>query len=306
MTLRAPLIPKDVSEVLRSLSPAYGSFGHTRVKPNSAAAVSDDGQFFLKIYRNIQPEVRQAREIEALNLAPKLGIRVPNVVGAGQHGALPWILLDFVRGEPGRANNSAEIASACNRARALMDRLRQQVGDRSTAHLGWLGPGREPTKTSEFLVGQFSARAPETSAWPAVREAAQLLDGSTIVRLHGDIKPEHFIAQGELDYVVDWEACAYGPSVCDEADFLFHLVRDLVYLDGHVDLLPTVRTDDLNALAAAAVLRLALWADRRRLSDLGHISLTTMMAMMGSESERELARKLVRTVSEMKSRGTPG
>ncbi|MGH3426886.1 MAG: phosphotransferase, partial [Candidatus Dormibacteraceae bacterium] len=127
---------------------------------------------------------------------------------------------------------------------------------------GWTGS--ETPSVSSHLAEQFRGRFRALPIWPRLLTHFQVLDMLPIVRLHGDVKPEHLLVDAvDTVTVVDWEAIYRGPAVLDEADIVFRILREVVYANltltaENLALLPWTHTH-----MAALGWRIALWLDRR-------------------------------------------
>ncbi|MEK8144254.1 phosphotransferase [Streptomyces sp. M10(2022)] len=154
------------------------------------------------------------------------------------------------------------------------------------------------------LAGSALARCRRRPWWAALGRALQSSDAQPVVRLHGDLKPEHLLVDGADLHVVDWEASARGPAAVDYTDVIFHLVRDLLYGDvppGHVpvDLLTTMPFS-----GPVLAWRLLLWLDRRRPRDIDLVSTHDVCRLAGEEQAAGY-RSLARSVALLRAAGVP-
>jgi aminoglycoside phosphotransferase (APT) family kinase protein len=289
----------DIELLVNALSEDFGGFDAPSWKPYSVNARSTDGAARLKVYRGISPRQRQARERAALAQAPEFGILVPRLVRTGSTSTMTWSVFENVAGVAGQLDEDAGIKAFAENAADFMARLRtrQDVAD-------WPG-GRRVRSISATLEGQISRRARTRPWWPDLSERLRTLDPADMVRLHGDIKPEHFITNGPDVHVVDWEAATVGPAVLERADFYFHAVRDLTY--ARRDVPGQLLKFGLNepVLGAALAWRVVLWVDRRRAEDIDLLPRRSLIGLLGVGDEAQLIGQLAELVAVMSESGTP-
>jgi hypothetical protein len=134
---------------------------------------------------------------------------------------------------------------------------------------GWTGAGYP--STSAFLASQLSSHLREIPAWPRLLARLHILNSLPIARLHGDVKPDHFLLESDRTWLVDWEAAMRGPAVLDQADASFRIVRETAYSAGFSYASQAVLHHSTHHCAALAW-RIVLWLDRR------HEQITTKIA----------------------------
>jgi hypothetical protein len=126
-----------------------------------------------------------------------------------------------------------------------------------------VGIGPSAPTTSAFLANELSWRVRTLPCWPRLRDDLRDLDCLPVVRLHGDVKPEHILVETGAAVLVDWEACARGPDVLDRADVAFRVIRDLTYADSFTAV-SAAQLSRSEHHATALAWRLTLWLDRLR------------------------------------------
>lgn len=249
------MIPALITELEGRLGPLQV----TRTKPFSVQLRSQRDRSLIKIYREIDPAGRQARELYALRKVPDFGITVPDVLNHGLHGSITWTELAVAPGTPLPLKHDDDVPAFLAAAQALLAPLHAREITREAGY-GWNDP--RSSATSVFLASQLSQHTRSLSFWPQLRDHLRSLDVLPVVRLHGDVKPEHILIGAGPHVLVDWEACARGPAVLDETDATFRVLRDLAYANqltsGATALLP--RTEQH---AIALTWRIVLWLDRR-------------------------------------------
>ena len=288
----------DLFHVTTELADRFGPLTAPTVKPYSASLRTADQKQIIKVYRGIEPLARQQREIEALHVAPTLGIAVPRILDHGDAGAQAWTAFEVVPGCPGKATDDRHWS----RVRPVMAAL-HRFASADGAGPGWTVRSAGGLSNSAHLIRQVSARVQAALWWPRLAEQLRELDDQPTVYLHGDLKPDHLISANSGTWIVDWEACARGPAACDHADAIFHQLRDLIYSGRPVDTLtaPTVGPPGLPIVLAW---RLVLWADRRRPEDLGHLPADGLTELT-QEPPAAAIRIAARIIFEMRHRGTP-
>jgi aminoglycoside phosphotransferase (APT) family kinase protein len=280
----------------------FGTLVPMHDKPLSLMWGACDGAAVLKIYRSLEPVERRDREAQALSLARGWGIPAPAVRDAGAEERYSWLLLDAVgTASPLRATPDA-IDGFVRRTVALTAALQRRPSPGS-AGPGWLLHNRESQSNSQALLNQLSARCAERDWWSRLSESLAPLDHEPAVYLHGDIKPEHFLDDGRTVHVVDWEAAARGPAVCDPVDAAFHLVRDLVYADARMLHLKTI--SGLPVTGPAAAWRVVRWLDRRGPDDLALITTAHMNSLIDAGDTHDVLHRLARLITAAHMAGVP-
>jgi hypothetical protein len=290
---------EDVSTYLTA---RFGPLNMSAVKPFSVSHRTADNQTIIKIYRVIDPVGRQQREVEALTVAPTLGLAVPTVLDHGRIDDLAWAAFAVVPGTPG--DLAERGASFLAQARDVMAALHRHECH-GVPGPGWSSGEAAPGATSTHLTAQLSARAATMPWWPTLADHLRQLDEQPLVRLHGDLKPEHLIVGPEDIYVVDWEACARGPAACEYADVIFHLARDLVYAGDRPRLPLDILAEFPPGLPVALAWRLVQWADRRRPDDLALLPATLLLQLTQERDEARAATLVAAIVTRMRALGTP-
>lgn len=285
-----------------SLEERFGPLVLRHDKPLSVMWQACGGEAVLKVYRLIDPLERRNREAQALTLARSWGVPTPAVRAAGEEDGLCWLLVDTVSGTQPRGTSRKDVRAFVQRTLWLTGILC------SRAALGGPGDGWLPLRNGDLtnsgaLQKQLSACCRSASWWPALREALADLDGEECVHLHGDIKPEHFLSSGSLISVVDWEAAARGPVVCDHADAAFHVVRDVVY--ARTSSPPFDVIGQLPVTGPVAAWRLLRWLDRRRLDDLSLVPDKDLYGLMSAAEPADVVRRLAHLVTGLRDAGVP-
>ena len=286
-----------------SLSDRFGPLVSRHDKPFSAMWQACDGEALLKVYRLIDPLERRDREALALTVARRWGVPVPAVRAVGGEDGTSWLLVDALSGTASFANSPRDIAAFVQRTLWLTEVLSNHPAFEGPGD-GWLPMrGDEPTN-SGALLKQLSARCRSASWWPLLREALAELDDEDCVHLHGDIKPEHFVfAECGQVSVVDWEAAARGPAVCDYVDAAFHVVRDLIYASACP--LPLDVIGQLQVTGPVAAWRLVRWLDRRRSDDLSRISAKHVRNLIAPAEPTDVVRRMATLITDLRDAGVP-
>lgn len=291
---------REVGLLIDTLRQVFGDFDIPLWKPYSVTAKSMDSAVRLKIYRGISPAQRQERERTALEQAPSGGIPVPRLLHAGATATTTWSVFENVAGSPGQLDNDIDLEAFIDNFGELTARLHDGRGVAS-----WPGSCQD-RRNSTSLHEQLSRRARSRPWWPELGERLRILDSVDNVRLHGDIKPEHFIATDHERYVVDWEAATVGPAVLDHADFLFHTVRDLVYAGRSTpEQLSSGRARGMQALGVTLAWRVVLWTDRRRPADLDLLPRRSLATLAATDEPADLLAHLASIITVMAEHGTP-
>jgi hypothetical protein len=286
-----------------SLEERFGPLILRHDKPLSAMWQACGGEAVLKVYRLIDPLERRNREAHTLTLARGWGVPTPAVRAAGEEDGLCWLLVDKVSGAVSHENSRTGVRAFVQRTLWLTGILASRPA------LGGPGDGWQPMRNGDVtnsgaLLNQLSARCRSAAWWPALREALSDLDDEECVHLHGDVKPEHFLSSvGSQVSVVDWEAAACGPAVCDHVDAAFHVVRDLVYARAHP--LPLDVIGQLPVTGPIAVWRLLRWLDRRRSDDISLVSPEDLRDLMSSSDPTSVLRHLTRLITDFRDAGVP-
>ncbi|MFJ9211483.1 aminoglycoside phosphotransferase family protein [Streptomyces sp. NPDC102264] len=282
---------------------ALGPFGSAAVKPHSRTRHALDGSALLKVYVGIDPEGRRRREAETVEQVVRRGLSAPAVLATGKCVAGSWTVFSKLPGRPCSIGSHEAIAEYIGHVFDVTRRLHQPVPDLAPG-FGWDRKQADPDSHREFLLDQLSPRCRRRPWWAALGRALQSPDAQPVVRLHGDLKPEHLLVDGADLHVVDWEASARGPAAVDYTDVIFHLVRDLLYGDvppGHVpvDLLTTMPFS-----GPVLAWRLLLWLDRRRPRDIDLVSTHDVCRLAGEEQAAGY-RSLARSVALLRAAGVP-
>lgn len=271
-------------------------------KPLSQAWWAYDGTALLKVYRSIEPLERRNREVQALMLARSWGVPAPGIRAVGAEDEVCWALVDAVSGTASRLASPADAEGFVQRTFWLTELLgsRRALGGPGT---GWLPNRRGRLTNSGALLDQLSERCRSRHWWPELSQALTVLDDEECVYLHGDIKAEHFLCAERTVHVVDWEAAARGPAVCDLVDAAFHLIRDLVY--AGTSPLPIDVIGQLPVTGLAAAWRLLRWLDRRRPEDLALVSSVGLRDLMATHEPTSAVRTLARLITRLRDAGVP-
>lgn len=282
-----------------------GPFGPAALKPYSRTRFATDGSALLKIYVGIDPEGRRQREVATIERAALSGISVPAVLATGNdEEAGSWTAFRTVAGTPCSVSTHSAIEEYIGHVVAVSGRLHRPIAG-ATPGCGWEAGQASGVSSHQHLLDQFSPRCRSLPWWAELSEALQPIDSHPVVRLHGDLKPEHLLVDGERLHVVDWEASACGPAVLDYTDVVFHFVRDLLYggmppARVPVDLLPR-----LPFSGPVLAWRLLLWLDRRRTQDIDLITAHDVHRLAAEEQSASAYRSLARTVALLRAAGVP-
>ncbi|RBM22520.1 aminoglycoside phosphotransferase family protein [Streptomyces sp. PT12] len=286
----------------------FGPFGPATVKPFSITRTAVDQSALLKIYRGVEPLARRDREADALRMACQSGASTPSVLATGEHVDHAWSVLSFVPGTPCSIATASGVDDFVRRALSITADVHRHGRRLSlTPGAGWRqnGDGGSTITHRESLSGQLSPRCRRQPWWQDFHAMLAALDPEPTVYLHGDIKPEHLLIDGARVHVVDWEASARGPAVCDYADIMFHLVRDLVYLGAPRQRLPLDVIGQVPAFGPVVAWRLVLWLDRRRPEDLHSLAAHDIHRLSRTSTPVEAARELGGLIAEFRGNGVP-
>lgn len=283
----------------------YGPFGLATAKSFSITRRSVDGRSLLKIYRGVEPLARRDREADALMLAAQWGLSVPAVLDIGELADTSWAVLGIVPGKRSSTTTASETDAYVHCALALCAVLHQRV-DGLTPGSGWQQCSGIVTHRHSLLE-QLSPRCRQQPWWKVLYAELAPLDEQPTVYLHGDIKPEHLLVDDETVHIVDWEASARGPAVCDHADIMFHLVRDLVYAEGDVDSqrLPVDVLSQVPVVGPVLAWRVVRWLDRRRLGDIEILSPDILHRLADTPTPTDAVRALGSFVTRCRDHGVP-
>jgi aminoglycoside phosphotransferase (APT) family kinase protein len=288
----------DVAELEARLRTRLGPLKPPTLKPFSMSFRTTDDQMLVKVYRGVEPNLRQRRELDALRIAPTFGLAVPRVLDHGQVGGHTWTAFEIVPGRPADCD-----AAFLPQATAVMSTLHHHVA-MSGAGSGWATTAGSALSNSGHLAAQLSVKAREMPWWSPIFEALRAIDGLPSVHLHGDLKPEHILLSPSGPTVVDWEASGRGPAACDYADAVFHVTRDLLYAGERMEPLP-LPAELPAGLASVLAWRLVIWADRRRDEDLAHLPSGALIDLAAQEQPEIAARNAAVIIDQMRRAGTP-
>ncbi len=283
----------------------YGPFGPAAIKPYARTQRSLDGQSFLKTYMGIDPRGRRRREADAVVVAAQSDLSVPGVLATGDNEDHSWTLFHTLPGNPCAISTTAEIEHYLTRVLALTRRLHRPVAGLRPGS-GWrAGEHDEPVTHQRFLLKQLTVRCQQSPWWTALQNALEPADSLPTVYLHGDLKPDHLLVDGVRLHIVDWEASCRGPAVCDFADVVFHLVRDLIYAAVPPSDLPLGPICVLPINSAVLAWRLIQWLDRRRPTDIRLLTAGDVRKFADADNPAEVCGHLARTIAAMRRAGVP-
>lgn len=281
----------------------FGPFTLLHEKPFSRTFKNASCTAFFKEYRGITPSLRQEREVSALSEAARLGVVVPEVLGAGETSDTAWTLLRHVAGRVGAVAPQNDLSSFVERVVALGQLLHASMLHTQPGP-GWT-PSADDTRTNhEHMMGGFSPHARTEPWWEDVDAAVGATDLGPVVYLHGDLKPEHFICSDHRVAVVDWEACARGSAYCDQTDALFHALRDLLLLGTSLHQIPHNLFDRLQVPGPVMAHRVLLWLDRRPPHGLAAADERCLSRLIEAE-RREVSSRAADLINAALKRGTP-
>ncbi|MGS2588816.1 phosphotransferase family protein [Streptomyces hebeiensis] len=281
-----------------------GPFGPAALKPYSRMRFATDGSALLKIYVGIDPEGRRQREVETVESAALWGISVPAVLATGNDGAGSWTAFRTVDGAPCSVSTRSAIEEYIGHVVAVSGRLHRPAAG-ATPGSGWEARQASVASSHQFLLDQLSSHCRSLPWWAALSEALQPIDSHPVVRLHGDLKPEHLLIDGERLHVLDWEASACGPAVLDYTDVAFHLVRDLLYGGMPPGRIPVDLLTRLPFSGPVLAWRLLLWLDRRRTRDIDLITTQDVYRLAAEEQAASAYRSLAQSVALLRAAGVP-
>ncbi|OKJ31535.1 aminoglycoside phosphotransferase [Streptomyces sp. CB01580] len=281
-----------------------GPFGPAALKPYSRTRFAVDGSALLKFYVDIDPEGRRLREAATVEQAALMGIQVRSVLATGTSGAASWTVFRTVPGIPCSIGTRKAAQEYISHVSAVSSRLHRSPAGAATGP-SWDGRRSGPVPPSRFLLEQLSRRCRLMPWWEALDTALRPIDAHPVVHLHGDLKPEHFLVDGERVRVVDWEASACGPAVLDYTDVAFHLVRDLVYEGVPPGRVPVDLLTGLPFSGPALAWRLLLWLDRRRVQDIGRVTVHDVHRLAAEGQDATAHRALARTIARLRAADVP-
>ncbi|MFI6473978.1 aminoglycoside phosphotransferase family protein [Streptomyces sp. NPDC050516] len=283
---------------------ALGPFGPETLKPYSRTRFASDGRALLKIYVGIDPEGRRQREAATIERAALRSISVPAVLATGNSATGPWTAFRAVAGMPCSVRTRKATEDYIGHIVAVSGRLHRPVAG-TTPGPGWEARRTGAVSSRQFLLDQFSPRCRWLPWWAVLSEALQPIDSHPVVHLHGDLKPEHLLVDGERLHVVDWEASACGPAVLDYTDVVFHLVRDLLYEGVPPGRIPVDLLTRLPFSGPVLACRLLLWLDRRRTQDIDLVTTHDVYRLVTEERAATAYRSLAQAVSFLRAFGVP-
>jgi hypothetical protein len=172
--------------------------------------------------------------------------------------------------------------------------------------VGWRQSyGEIPSGNRQFMLEQLTDRCRTYVWWKPLYARLLVVETDPTVYLHGDLKAEHFLVTDNEVHVVDWEACSRGPAVCDSADVVFHVLRDLLY-DGHlVQPMTVTLLGRLGTPGAVLAWRLIRWADRRRAGDLALIPSRDLDELSLETNPVTACQRLTQLIVALRARGVP-
>ncbi|MFD7975984.1 phosphotransferase family protein [Streptomyces sp. NPDC059071] len=290
--------------VLRAIESRHGPFCRTSVKPYSRVFQALDGRSLLKVYVGIDPAGRRRREVEAIRGGGRQGLSVPTVLGTGIEGDSAWTVFQMLPGRPCTITTLPRVREYLDRVLALSDQLHRPAPGLVPGS-GWVPHHGDPFTHRGFLLRQMSPRCRLLPWWVDLAELLAPIDSHPVVRLHGDLKPEHLLIDGDRLHVVDWEASGRGPAVADHADVAFHLARDLIYGELPYRRLPEDVVRRLVLSGSVLAWRLLLWLDRRRPEDITLVPPGLIRRLAVPNRPVTTWALLAQTISSLRARGVP-
>lgn len=281
-----------------------GPFGPAVLKPYSRTRFATDGSTLLKLYVGIEPEGRRLREAATVERAALRGISVPVVLATGTGEAGSWTAFRALDGEPCSIGTRKATEEYISHIVAVSGRLHRPTAG-ATPGSGWGARRSTPVSSRRFLLDQFSPRCQWLPWWSVLDEALQPIDSHPVVHLHGDLKPEHLLVDGQRLHVVDWEASACGPAVLDYTDVVFHLLRDLLYEGVPPGRIPVELVTRLPFNGPVLAWRLLLWLDRRRTQDIDLVTTHDVHRLAVEERAASAYRLLAQVVAFLRAAGVP-
>ncbi|MBX9397871.1 aminoglycoside phosphotransferase family protein [Streptomyces sp. TRM72054] len=282
----------------------FGPFGPAVLKPYSSTRFATDGSALLKVYLGIDPEGRRMREVATVERAALRGISVPAVLATGNGKGGSWTVFRTATGAPCSIVTHKAMEKYISHVVAVSGKLHRPTAG-ATPGPGWEAHSSTPVSSRQFLLDQFSPRCRRLPWWAELDEALQSLDSHPVVHLHGDLKPEHLLVDGEHLHVVDWEASACGPAVVDYTNVIFHLVRDLLYEGMPPGRMPVGLLTRLPFSGPVLAWRLLLWLDRRRSQDIDLVTDHDVYRLAAEEQAASAYRRIAQTVVRLRAAGVP-
>ncbi|MFJ5105442.1 aminoglycoside phosphotransferase family protein [Streptomyces sp. NPDC088554] len=280
-------------------------YGTAAVKPNSITRWALDGSSLLKIYRGITPHERRSREVDALKAATEWGLSVPPVLATGDQESRAWTVFGAVPGRSCSTRTARGVQDYVQHVTTATDQLHRKSNSVAPGP-GWRRLQGDALRSNQsFLLDQFSSRCRQLPWWPDLEAALKPCNELPTVHLHGDLKPEHLLFDGDQLHIVDWEASGRGPAVSDHADVVFHLIRDLIYASVEPPRLPTGTVSQLRATGAILAWRIALWLDRRRFGDIHLVSAHDLYQLAAKDDLAAACGQLARIVAHLRAAGVP-
>jgi hypothetical protein len=281
-----------------------GSYGTAIVKPNSITRWARDGSSLLKIYRNIAPHERRRRELDALHIAAGWGLSVPPVVATSEQDDHAWTVFGTVPGSPCSIRTDREVRDFVQHTIEVTRQVHREI-DAAHTGPGWQWHGEPRGSNRDYLLDQLSSRCRKLPWWRDLESALAPCDGLPTVYLHGDLKPEHLLVDGCRLYVVDWEASGRGPAVSDQADAIFHVIRDLIYTSVTPCRVAFDVVGQLGAVGPALAWRLVLWLDRRRSGDIHLMAARDLRQLAREDDPVAACERLAWLVLRLRAAGVP-
>ncbi|KIH97630.1 hypothetical protein LP52_18160 [Streptomonospora alba] len=238
-----------------------------------------------------------------MTAARSLGIETSRVIATGTDASGAWTIFERVAGLPGTLRNPHELMEFVERVLALRQSLDSATRPFASGQ-GWMDEHGTGRSHSTFLMGQLSAQARLLPWWSFLAAELRTVDSRRSAYLHGDVKPEHFLAGPDRVAVVDWEACARGPAAVDFADAAFHALRDLAYTHSGKSV-PFSVLARLPTTTAVLAWRIALWLDRRRPGDLMRITAHDLSNIVSAPDAESALRRALNIVVTARDGGVP-
>lgn len=281
-----------------------GPFGPAVHKSYSRTQHATDGSAFLKVYVGIDPDGRRRREVATIERAALRGISVPPVLASGVGEGGSWTVFRTMTGTPCSIGTREAVERYIGHVVAVSGRLHRPTAG-VTPGSGWGARRVALCSSHQFLLDQLSSRCHRLPWWSVLSAALQTIDAHPVVHLHGDLKAEHLLVDGNRLHVVDWEASARGPAVLDYTDVVFHLIRDLLYEDVPPGRIPVDLVTRLPFSGPVLAWRLLLWLDRRRPQDIRLVTVHDVYRLAADKQDISAYQLLAHTIVRLRAAGVP-
>jgi len=204
------------------------------------ADIRVDNKRMILFLKRLRPETQDAEQYAYTKLLPALNLRTPRLYGMFPdcEPSRSWLILERVEGKPIELSDTQLTHGLFKILGQLHGKARLLVAEEYIPeNLRFFSMETEESfaKWHDLLARDMNCLSLSTRALEIFNAKVKSLRGYPCTWIHGDLDTSNLLHVGQWIYVIDWEACGFGPASLDLGPLTARLPGDLLieYVDAY-------------------------------------------------------------------------